>query len=817
MLLLFPLPATLWLLNAHFFALLKVQIVMRPLQILPLVVGFALAHPYNDVYTSGRSSESTYATQGQQDSPQARTLSVFPLPQGIERRQAADFQKGRMTAEEAAQEKTKSKKGVMWRGDSRDPKEVFATGFQAQGTNRNLESHLRFEPEDVKLTKEQKSGFISLTRNEPQARKYAFGRSGNEPKPSIGYVYELTPDKIPDGFYIPKIYNPKLDGGVNFNREFAVDGPIPGESIRGAYEISFDDPKYKKYIPNKGYVGKDKDTCIISKKRGLCTAVSATDPPFDDPEAAKKGAKPGEQPKTGEQPKKKPKLGEQPNERPRPAKAGEQPKPAKPATDVSSVGKDMVVAAERISREEFGTLSAKYGMESVVEKWGKTVSEVRTKLQNYKPASPNPAGFKAPLSNLQKGLGVAGMGLYVVSVTEAFSNNMSAWDRAAVVSSIVPLVGCGVQLAVNEIQHQPDYVDTALCFIADGFLLSGVYAPIGLGLHAARAIRSYFKTTIPPGPTKLQLKALRDDGWQRFIDQRLYTYLSSEAFGYKLGSTLSIETFQILSDGAWAIGVLKASSENAQTLTTDPEEKVQLESFFKDGLNKVEERLPDGVINMQRNLLFGLPEKVRDESQNSIKNISDEYKNEFIKSLPVVKEVEQFLRDDPLPLPSNTKMAYFIGQSMNRNVGLPTVPAPKMKDTGGHIDPSQISQQPPGNGNPGWGLDPLTLKPSHFLKANNIADAEAKSIGVQAGRDVMDILQDKRNERDMDGGLPPLRSKTTQELRMLMALKMGGIFTLSKSNGTSSSTLPLSDSMRMEMATAIASMLELEGDEVRLL
>ncbi|KID86266.1 Bordetella pertussis toxin A [Metarhizium guizhouense ARSEF 977] len=141
----------------------------------------------------------------------------------------------RISATDAANKEAKgtSSKGQFFRGDARSPEEIFRSGFQAKGTNLNIEEHFctGYGPP---------SGFVSLSRSRNAAKKFA--KANVNPKSGKRYIYVITPNSLPDGYWMPE-----LDWKVKFGHsaleklgeelEFAVAGPVPPQGrCRGLRE-----------------------------------------------------------------------------------------------------------------------------------------------------------------------------------------------------------------------------------------------------------------------------------------------------------------------------------------------------------------------------------------------------------------------------------------------------------------------------------------------------------------------------------------------------------------------------------------------------
>ncbi|EFY93317.1 hypothetical protein MAC_00555 [Metarhizium acridum CQMa 102] len=166
-----------------------------------------------------------------------------------------------ISAEEGSKLKSTGtgKTGVFYRGDSRPPSEIFASGFQPQSGNTNLQHHLEFKGD---------SAFVSLSRSPESAQNYASGRSANNSQK--GYIHVIAPKDVPEGHWIPGIYSPDKNPEVKRNQEFAVKGSVPGSSVSHAYEVTRDNPSARSSkIRNEGYSLRSAGRCVLQRKRAV--------------------------------------------------------------------------------------------------------------------------------------------------------------------------------------------------------------------------------------------------------------------------------------------------------------------------------------------------------------------------------------------------------------------------------------------------------------------------------------------------------------------------------------------------------------------
>ncbi|ATY61447.1 Heat-labile A chain [Cordyceps militaris] len=367
--------------------------------------------------------------------------------------------------------------------------------------------------------------------------------------------------------------------------------------------------------------------------------------------------------------------------------------------------------AEEISEKEFAELAAKRGLDTLAkEKWQMSLSEVRTKLkyEPLKPTSPKvgAGGFKAP-SIGGGAVAVVGGAFWVYGVVDAFTHNVTALDRAAAITAIIPFVGCAVSTASAAEKGDVDGLDSALCFLGDGLLLTPAF-PLGIAIHVVRAIMSFFK---PPAlPTLDEFQGRRDRAWARFLRDDIYTYIYShesyqtvtghpfrsehKTFREKLESALAIEQLAVLSEGAQSIGAATASAHDDAEAADTPERKAEIAKGVEDAAEKLREATHAEIVRRQRKLVMNLPKELKEKHDMSLQPTADQYNADFIKSITEEKMVNKYktiypgdpevpgsgtddadeirvklkgfgdqLRETPPALPRYFDLAYIVGQS----------------------------------------------------------------------------------------------------------------------------------------------------------
>ncbi|KID81025.1 Heat-labile enterotoxin, A chain [Metarhizium guizhouense ARSEF 977] len=373
--------------------------------------------------------------------------------------------------------------------------------------------------------------------------------------------------------------------------------------------------------------------------------------------------------------------------------------------------------ANSVSLQEFEA-SVVQGEHKVPKTWAekgiKTLKDARTKLVGHQPfelSSPRlrPGnGGRATTGGLGKAASFAGAALWVKDVTQAFVENMTALDRAATLTSIIPFVGCVLSTAAavqNNVNTGLIVLDAVLCNIADALLL-GPLAPFGFILHLARAVIHFFIG--PPGPpTMEEIIEGRNTAWDKFLAD-CFSYIYSHEFSYpdqsfasKLESAFAIDAVAVLTDAADRIGALNASSSaDLYDADADPEMDLEdLEMGSQEAIGKIRAERGNVIARRQRQYLLGILDEFVNGTAFSLTAAASEASSQFIELInseefikkyrnpegtivikqgyidgghktdrysimrKTVKKTTKHLQSRPLPLPQTLDVAFVLGQS----------------------------------------------------------------------------------------------------------------------------------------------------------
>ncbi|KAM3497076.1 hypothetical protein MY10362_009558 [Beauveria mimosiformis] len=223
----------------------------------------------------------------------------------------------------------------------------------------------------------------------------------------------------------------------------------------------------------------------------------------------------------------------------------EEPRPAseKPVKTESVNEGELIAVAQQRSKESFDNLLEEFNYKSVV-KHDQLYKELNERLPEFNPVSRTEriTGLSAKFG--EGALAVAGIALYGKAVADVFSSDASVLDKAAVVTSILPGIGCAVQLADNIEHGHVDVPHTALCFVEDAVLVAGFWE-ITLVMQVGEELGNWIQAENERD--KLwDMELLSRKGAEGWLDnvKRLIKHLKSDEF--VANATTQLSTYKIL-------------------------------------------------------------------------------------------------------------------------------------------------------------------------------------------------------------------------------------------------------------------------------
>ncbi|KID75531.1 uncharacterized protein G6M90_00g045840 [Metarhizium brunneum] len=264
---------------------------------------------------------------------------------------------------------------------------------------------------------------------------------------------------------------------------------------------------------------------------------------------------------------------------------------------------ELIAVAKEKSKENFDGLLEEFNYGSVV-KQDKLYGELNARLPEFSaPRVERIAGFASKLG--EGALAIGGLVLYGKAVADVFaSEDASVLDKAAVVTSILPGIGCAVQLADDEQKGQVDVTHTALCFTEDALLVSGFWE-IALVMQVGEEISNWIqaeneRSKFWDGDLLAQKGA---EGWLQNV-KRLINHIKGDEFF--VNATSQFATYQILTlyQASQLTGDLHATAKtNPQGIEADihahvqPELKRQICSVISDSKRQLQAKLEGIALN----------------------------------------------------------------------------------------------------------------------------------------------------------------------------------------------------------------------------
>ncbi|KAM3500813.1 hypothetical protein MY11210_009458 [Beauveria gryllotalpidicola] len=261
---------------------------------------------------------------------------------------------------------------------------------------------------------------------------------------------------------------------------------------------------------------------------------------------------------------------------------------------------ELIAVAQQRSKESFDNLLEEFNYKSVV-KHDQLYKELNERLPEFNPVSRTEriTGLSVKLG--EGALAVAGIALYGKAVADVFSSDASVLDKSAVVTSILPGIGCAVQLADNIERGHVDAVHTALCFTEDALFVSGFWE-IALVMQVGEEIGNWIQAENERDKLwDMDLLARKGaEGWLDNV-KRLIGHLKSDEF--VANATTQLSTYKILTlyQASQLTGDLHAAHQVLENATmpahAQPELKRQICSTIAESKFQLQMKLEAIALN----------------------------------------------------------------------------------------------------------------------------------------------------------------------------------------------------------------------------
>ncbi|EFY93834.1 Heat Labile Enterotoxin Type Iib [Metarhizium acridum CQMa 102] len=313
---------------------------------------------------------------------------------------------------------------------------------------------------------------------------------------------------------------------------------------------------------------------------------------------------------------------------PQPHEASHNQDKAPTAVETAGDGELMAMANQR-SKESFDSLLLEFGYGSVV-KQGQLYNELNARLPEF--STPRPEKIAGLTTKIGEGaLAVAGLALYGKAVADVFSSDASVLDKAAVVTSILPGIGCAVQLA-DDAERGHGHVDvaqTALCSTEDALSVSGFWE-IALAMQVGQELSNWIKAENERDKLwDMELLAKKTaEGW---LDnaKRLINHLRSDEF--IANATTKLSTYQILTlfQASQLTGDLHAAHKVLSENATMPNAQ-QGQSVNDDISALVQPELKRQICSTMAESKYQLHMKLEAVALNHMAKLEREFRNHFL-------------------------------------------------------------------------------------------------------------------------------------------------------------------------------------------
>ncbi|PHH90917.1 hypothetical protein CDD83_2255 [Cordyceps sp. RAO-2017] len=161
--------------------------------------------------------------------------------------------------------------------------------------------------------------------------------------------------------------------------------------------------------------------------------------------------------------------------------------------------------------------------------------------------SVNPTSTLKRLKSSTKGAILAvGIVFWAYDVHNALTTNMSSIDRAAVVTSILPIVGCSVQDWADRDKGEDNTETTALCIVSDVLLFTPAW-PLGAMIKVGQFLGNLLSKNAElwDDLDRDQLRAHFLEGWNTICQDQKAT-IESEEFKRELEAQLALRQSEII-------------------------------------------------------------------------------------------------------------------------------------------------------------------------------------------------------------------------------------------------------------------------------
>ncbi|PHH69585.1 putative enterotoxin [Ophiocordyceps camponoti-rufipedis] len=234
---------------------------------------------------------------------------------------------------------------------------------------------------------------------------------------------------------------------------------------------------------------------------------------------------------------------------------------------------EILALASENSKDKFDSLLHEFGYEAVATHQPQLHDQLATRLEQV--------GQSSRLERIQyfsakyggQVVKAGGLLVYGTAVADSFTHEASVLDRAAVMASILPVIGCAIRVADDASKGEVDAARASFCFIEDVLVLAGLWE-FGLAWQAllgvAETLQGIEEQDKLYDPDVFRAKRLQ--GWESKI-REMEAFIESDEFMSNVTSRYDAHQIGLLFQASQMVGDLHAVHHVIQTPHSYPSEK----------------------------------------------------------------------------------------------------------------------------------------------------------------------------------------------------------------------------------------------------
>ncbi|RDA84543.1 putative heat-labile enterotoxin [Ophiocordyceps camponoti-leonardi (nom. inval.)] len=290
---------------------------------------------------------------------------------------------------------------------------------------------------------------------------------------------------------------------------------------------------------------------------------------------------------------------------------------------LSGEEKEINAEAERL----FTEFASKFGLVTrATVSWRMPLPEVRERFKTSGQRMSPPANHRTRWwSPGAVAANAAVSGQSIFDITSSGAKMMSVSDRAAILMSVLPGVGCSFQAWADEAHGVADPSDALLCVAADVLMMQGIGLPL-IAMIALRSVRRRYLTS--KMPSWIEMRQLRDKSWETY-QESMMSFIKSADFGIVCSNHFMAEMAGVMFEAAEALSRLRVAKRQAlSNPTTSFEEKWKMRVAFDKEESTLRSHLSAQAWKRHRRLKSDLPLMIK----TSLRRQASDFNEIFISN-----------------------------------------------------------------------------------------------------------------------------------------------------------------------------------------